>query len=184
MPSAAPSEADKIEHPQSLYAKPDELIEDCAFPRRQNNALKIWEQDARQMLTTSGEGMPGSEEGINPSDHSMLGQVERARDKLQRSQTFARLYYCITRKSPAVDRPPSCSPKTRRGGLQRISPSCRSCWSKKMRRNHRRWGQILAWATHASSAGCAFGNASKTARQCGHRKKSTLPFLCSLVTSM
>jgi hypothetical protein len=52
-------------------------------------ALKIWEQDARQMLTASGEGMPGSEEGINRSDHSMLGQVERARDKLQRSQTPA-----------------------------------------------------------------------------------------------
>jgi hypothetical protein len=42
-----------------------------------------------QMLTASGDGMPGSEEGINPSDHSMLGQVERARDKLQRSQTPA-----------------------------------------------------------------------------------------------
>jgi uncharacterized protein (DUF1330 family) len=81
-------------------------------------------------------------------------------------------------------RQPSCSARTRPGGLQRISPSCRSCWSKKMRRNHRRRGQILAWATHASSAGCAFGNALKTARQCGHRKKSTLPFLCLLVTSM
>jgi hypothetical protein len=28
--------------------------------------------------------MPGSEEGIDPSNHNMLGQVERARDKLQR----------------------------------------------------------------------------------------------------
>jgi hypothetical protein len=77
----------------------------------------------------------------------------RRRAEANRRPIFARLYYCITRKSPAVDRPPSCSPKTRRGGLQRISPSCRSCWSKKMRRNHRRWGQILAWATHASNAG-------------------------------
>ena len=49
------------------------------------NALKIWEQDARQMLTASGEGMAGSEEGTDPNDHSMLGQVERAKDKLQRS---------------------------------------------------------------------------------------------------
>ena len=90
MPSAAPSKADKIEHPQSHYATPDELIEDSALSLDDKiKALKIWEQDARQMLTTSGEGMPGSEEGINPSDHSMLGQVERARDKLQRSQTPA-----------------------------------------------------------------------------------------------
>jgi len=55
---------------------------------------------------------------------------------------------------------------------------------KKMRRNHCRWGQVLAWPTQASRASCAFGTASKMARQCGHRKKSTLPFLCLLVTSM
>jgi hypothetical protein len=50
-------------------------------------ALNIWEQDARQMLTASGEGMHGSEEGINPDDRSMLGQVKRGLDKLQRSPT-------------------------------------------------------------------------------------------------
>jgi hypothetical protein len=86
MPSTAPSKADKIEHPQSHYATPDELIDDRALSRDEKiKALKIWEQDARQMLTASGEGMPGSEEGIDPDNHNMLGQVERARDKLQRS---------------------------------------------------------------------------------------------------
>ena len=88
MPSAAPSKADKIEHPQSHYATPDELTEDGALTLDDKiKALKIWEQDARQMLTASGEGMPGSEEGINPDDRSMLGQVKRALDKLQRSPT-------------------------------------------------------------------------------------------------
>jgi hypothetical protein len=83
MPSAAPSKADKIEHPQSHYATPDELIDDRALSRDEKiKALKIWEQDARQMLTASGEGMPGSEEGIDPDNHNMLGQVERARGKL------------------------------------------------------------------------------------------------------
>jgi hypothetical protein len=33
----------------------------------------------------------------------------------------------ITRRSLAGDRRPSCSQKTRRGGVRRISPSCRSC---------------------------------------------------------
>jgi hypothetical protein len=90
MPSAAPSKAERIEHPQSHYATPDELTEDSALSLDDKmKALKIWEQDARQMLTASGEGMPGSEEGLNPSDHSMLGQVKRARDKLQHSQTSA-----------------------------------------------------------------------------------------------
>jgi hypothetical protein len=64
MPSAAASKTDKIEHPQSYYGTPDELIEDRALSLDDKiKALKIWEQDARQMLTASGEGMPGSEEG-------------------------------------------------------------------------------------------------------------------------
>ncbi len=86
MPRAASSKIDKIEHPQSHYATPDQLIEDRDLSREEKlDALKIWEQDARQMLTASSEGMPGSEEGIDPSNHNMLGQVERAKDKLQRS---------------------------------------------------------------------------------------------------
>ena len=80
------SKTDKIEHPQSHYATPDELVEDRVLSLDDKiKALETWEQDARQMLTASGEGMPGSEEGIDPSNHNMLGQVERARDKLQRS---------------------------------------------------------------------------------------------------
>jgi hypothetical protein len=86
VPRAASSKIDKIEHPQSHYATPDQLIEDRdpSFEEKLD-ALKIWEEDARQMLTASSEGMPGSEEGIDPSNHNMLGQVERAKDKLQRS---------------------------------------------------------------------------------------------------
>jgi hypothetical protein len=86
MPRAASSKIDKIEHPQLHYATPDQLIDDRDLSREEKlEALKIWEQDARQMLTASSEGMPGSEEGIDPSNHNMLGQVERAKDKLQRS---------------------------------------------------------------------------------------------------
>ncbi|MGO8921916.1 MAG: hypothetical protein ACLQF4_03140 [Xanthobacteraceae bacterium] len=86
MPRAALSKIDKIEHPQSHYTTPDQLIEDRDLSREEKlDALKIWKQDARQMLTASSEGMPGSEEGIDPSNHNMLGQVERAKDKLQRS---------------------------------------------------------------------------------------------------
>jgi hypothetical protein len=45
-------------------------------------ALNIWEQDARQLLTASNEGMPGSEEGTDPNDHHRLGELVRAKDKL------------------------------------------------------------------------------------------------------
>ena len=86
MPRAALSKIDKIAHPQSHYATPDDLIEDRDLSREEKlDALKIWEQDARQMLTASNEGMAGSDEGIDPNNHHMLGQVERAKDKLQRS---------------------------------------------------------------------------------------------------
>jgi hypothetical protein len=84
MPSAARSKADKVEHPQSHYATPDELVDDRALSFDEKiKALNVWEQDARQMLTASGEGMPGSDEGLDPGNHHMLGQVERAKDKLQ-----------------------------------------------------------------------------------------------------
>ena len=86
MARAASSKVDKIEHPQAHFATPDELIKDRALSFEEKlDALRIWEQDARQMLTASGEGMPGSDEGIDPGDHHLLGQVERAKDKLQRS---------------------------------------------------------------------------------------------------
>jgi hypothetical protein len=92
MPRAASSKIDKIEHPQSHYATPAELIEDRALSFEEKlDALKIWEQDARQMLTASNEGMPGSDEGIDPNNHHTLGQVERARDKLQRSPKSAQM---------------------------------------------------------------------------------------------
>jgi hypothetical protein len=84
MPRTAKSKSDKIEHPQSHYATPDELIDDRNLSVAEKvDALNIWEQDARQMLTASDEGMEGSEEGIDPGNHHMLGQVERAKLKLQ-----------------------------------------------------------------------------------------------------
>ena len=85
MPHPLHSKLEKIEHPQAHYGTPDKLIEDRALSLEEKlKALKIWEQDARQMLTASNEGMPGSEEGTDPSDRPMLGQVERAKEKLQR----------------------------------------------------------------------------------------------------
>ncbi len=54
---------DKIEHPESHYRTPDDLINDQDISFEQKiKALDIWRQDARQMLTASGEGMPGNEE--------------------------------------------------------------------------------------------------------------------------
>jgi hypothetical protein len=73
----------KIEHPESYYPNPDALVEDRHLSLEdKKKALDVWEQDARQMLTASNEGMPGSEEGVNRSDDHGLGQVQHAKEKL------------------------------------------------------------------------------------------------------
>src|SRR6266581_2424698 len=78
------SKMEKIQHPQTHYETPDALTKDPELsPEEKKRALDVWEQDARQMLTASNEGMPGSEEGVSNSDHSQLGQVERAKNKLR-----------------------------------------------------------------------------------------------------
>jgi hypothetical protein len=83
MVRASKSQMDKIEHPQAHYKTPDDLIKDQNLsPGEKKKALNVWEQDARQWLTASNEGMSGSEEGANQSNHHQLGQVERARDKM------------------------------------------------------------------------------------------------------
>ena len=83
MAHASKSKIDKIEHPQVHYKTPDDLIEDHDLsPKEKEEALNVWEQDTRQWLTASNEGMPGSEEGVSRSEHNRLGQVERARDKM------------------------------------------------------------------------------------------------------
>jgi len=57
MPRIPQSKADKIEHPQSRYATPDELIDDRDLSFAEKiDALNIWEQDARQMLTAEQRG--------------------------------------------------------------------------------------------------------------------------------
>jgi hypothetical protein len=84
MVETSKSKIEKIKHPQNYYETPDALIKDPELsPEDKEKALGVWEQDARQMLTASDEGMPGSEEGVNKSDHTQLGQVERAKTKLR-----------------------------------------------------------------------------------------------------
>jgi hypothetical protein len=83
MVETSKSKIEKIKHPQNYYETPDALIKDTELsPEEKKKALDVWEQDARQMLTASDEGMPGSEEGVSKSDHAQLGQVERAKNKL------------------------------------------------------------------------------------------------------
>ena len=71
---------EKLEHPAEHYASPRDIAEDPTLAAAEKEkALDTWEQDARQMLTASNEGMPGSAEGQKPSDRPRLGEVLQAK---------------------------------------------------------------------------------------------------------
>jgi len=83
MVDATKLKMDKIEHPATFYTSPDDVVKDNDLSAEEKKtALSSWEQDARQKLTASNEGMAASKEGIDSSNHSRLGEIQRAKDKI------------------------------------------------------------------------------------------------------
>jgi hypothetical protein len=73
----------KLEQPANHYNSPDEIINDADLSEEEKRqALNTWEQDARQMMTASNEGMEGDDEGLDQSDTHRLGEVVRAKAKI------------------------------------------------------------------------------------------------------
>ena len=74
---------DKVENPEAHFAKPKEVVKDNVLSHdEKKDALNTWEQDERQLLTASSEGMSGSDEGFRPDDDNRLGEVVRAKGKI------------------------------------------------------------------------------------------------------
>jgi hypothetical protein len=83
MVDVKPKEDPKVEDPATHFDKPDDVVHDVKLSLdEKQKALNTWEQDARQLLTASSEGMTGGEEGTPPDDHNRLGEVARAKDKI------------------------------------------------------------------------------------------------------
>jgi hypothetical protein len=83
MVDVKPKEGLKVENPATHFDKPNDIIHDVSLTLdEKKKALNTWEQDARQLLTASNEGMTGSEEGARPDDHHHLGEVVRAKDEI------------------------------------------------------------------------------------------------------
>ena len=62
---------------------PEDITKDTELsPDEKRQALNTWEQDARQMMTASNEGMEGDEEGLDQRDTHRLGEVVRAKEKV------------------------------------------------------------------------------------------------------
>jgi hypothetical protein len=71
---------DKVENPEAHFAKPKQVVIDSVLTHdEKKNALNTWEQDERQLLTASNEGMPGSDEGLRVDDDNRLDEVVRAK---------------------------------------------------------------------------------------------------------
>jgi hypothetical protein len=72
--------ASKLDKPQAHFEKASDVAADEGLsPGEKKEALDTWEQDARQLLTASNEGMPGKDEGASPHDAPKLGEVIRAK---------------------------------------------------------------------------------------------------------
>jgi hypothetical protein len=83
MANVKPKEDPKVENPAVHFDKPQDVVQDKTLSTEEKKkALNNWEQDARQLLTASNEGMPGSKEGAQPDDHHRLGEVVRAKDAM------------------------------------------------------------------------------------------------------
>ena len=83
MPQNAKMKNDKIEQPETHFESPIDLVKDRNLSHEEKKtALNTWEQDARQLLTASNEGMPGSEEGLVKKDNHRLAEVIHAKGKI------------------------------------------------------------------------------------------------------
>src|SRR6516225_2936424 len=79
----------KVEIPATAFAKPLDVVRDSTLSKTEKvEALDTWEQDARQLMTASNEGMPGPREGLDPDDHHQMGQVLRAKEKVGRMPNY------------------------------------------------------------------------------------------------
>jgi hypothetical protein len=74
---------EKVANPSTQFSRPrDVLVDQDLSSEEKRDALETWEQDSRQLMTASNEGMPGKNEGQLPEDHHRLGQVQRAKARI------------------------------------------------------------------------------------------------------
>jgi hypothetical protein len=73
----------KRDNPESHFETPAAITKDTSLsPSEKKEALDTWEQDARQLLTASNEGMAGKKEGTSPDEAPRLGGVVREKIKM------------------------------------------------------------------------------------------------------
>ncbi len=73
----------KVDKPADHFDKPEDVAKDSSLSATQKkDALDTWEQDARQLLTASNEGMAAPDEGVKPKATPSLDDVVKAKDEI------------------------------------------------------------------------------------------------------
>ncbi len=73
----------KITNPEANFDKPKDVARDAALTHdEKKKALNTWEQDERQRLTASNEGMTATDEGQREDEANRLGDVVQAKEKI------------------------------------------------------------------------------------------------------
>jgi hypothetical protein len=79
-----PDTDNRLKNPASHFEKPSQVVNDKKLSHgEKEEALNTWEQDARQLLIASNEGMTASDEG-NTRDGVYLDDIVRAKDTICR----------------------------------------------------------------------------------------------------
>ena len=74
---------DEVENPKAQFHNPKEILQDKSLSQHEKKkALNTWEQDERELLTASNEGMSGSDEGLQSDAGNRLGEVVRTKEKI------------------------------------------------------------------------------------------------------
>jgi hypothetical protein len=77
----------KIHNPSTVFDTPSDVVRDSTLSANEKSkALDAWEQDARQVMSASNEGMPGPAEGTDPDDHHQWDRSCERRKRLARSR--------------------------------------------------------------------------------------------------
>lgn len=74
---------EKVNKPAEHFEAPKDVLRDNGLSKEEKvKALNTWEQDARQLLTASNEGMPGAEEGLDKFHNNRLDEVVKAKKQI------------------------------------------------------------------------------------------------------
>ena len=72
-----------VENSATSFARPMDVVNNSKLSKTEKvEALDAWEQDARQLMTASNEGMPGPKEGVDPHDHHRMDRVLQAKETI------------------------------------------------------------------------------------------------------